>query len=124
MPLVGDAKRAYQLEWITKRRLNWLAENGPCKFCGSVVELEVHHNDPTQKLMNPSLLWSLAPTNPKRILELAKCIVLCEKCHLKETKKQKQKDIIHGSATMYRYGCRCKLCRQAASLDRRNYYKK
>ena len=31
--------------------------------------------------MNPALLWSLAPDNPRRVEELAKCQVLCHSCH-------------------------------------------
>jgi hypothetical protein len=66
---------------MNARRDAWLAENGPCARCGSAEELQVDHVDPESKQMNPALLWSLSPKNPKRISELAKCQVLCRPCH-------------------------------------------
>lgn len=77
--------REYQTRWIKNRRLAWLRENGPCQACGSWDNLEVDHKDPSAKLLPPSRLWSLSSNNPTRIAELAKCQVLCHKCHLEKT---------------------------------------
>jgi 5-methylcytosine-specific restriction endonuclease McrA len=77
MPRRDGYLREYQLRWIHARRAAWLAENGPCVRCGSTDQLEVDHRDRREKVMQTRALWSLAPTNPARIAELAKCQVLC-----------------------------------------------
>jgi 5-methylcytosine-specific restriction endonuclease McrA len=84
--LHGEAKAAYQLEWMKGRRQAWLLANGPCAECGSWEELEVDHIDPAEKKINPALLWSLSPVNPKRIAELAKCQGLCRTHHRVKTR--------------------------------------
>lgn len=81
---------AYQLAWIKQRRLDWIRENGPCARCGTWENLEVDHRDARDKLYNVTVLWSLALNNPKRIVELAKCQVLCESCHQWKTKARKE----------------------------------
>lgn len=115
-----DDKRAYQAEWVARRRLAWLVENGPCFRCGSNKELEVHHLDPSTKEANPTHLWSLSPNNIKRVAELAKCVVACYTCH-KELTRFLFEVVEHGNTTMYRKGCRCVKCRRAATIDRRRY---
>jgi hypothetical protein len=80
--------RAYQREWIRNRRDYWIAANGPCAQCNSDKDLEVDHVDSSQKEITPALLWSLAPDNPKRIAELAKCQVLCKECHAAKTRRE------------------------------------
>lgn len=72
-------QRAYQLEWITRRRTAWIAANGPCALCGSDSDLEVDHVDPLSKTVNPARLWSMAPA--RAAVELANCRVLCRDCH-------------------------------------------
>ncbi len=81
MVLKGEAKRAYQLEWVKRRRQTWIDENGPCAICHSKNDLEVDHIDASTKLYDASILWGMAINNPKRIAELAKCQVLCSLCH-------------------------------------------
>ena len=76
-------QKKYQREWVQKRRIKWFKENGPCLFCGSEEHLELHHVDPKTKISHKIFSWS----KTKRLLELAKCIILCKKCHKKETKK-------------------------------------
>jgi hypothetical protein len=77
--------RRYQNRWMQRRREEWIRSHGPCVRCGSWENLEVDHKDHTQKLINISNLWSLAPDNPKRVAELAKCQVLCHVCHVTKT---------------------------------------
>lgn len=93
---VSEARRAYlrvyQLKWIHARRLEWLNEHGPCQVCGSWDELEVDHRDAATKKYNVASLWSLAPNNPKRIAELAKCWVLCHDCHVRKKNQNKDKE--------------------------------
>ncbi len=60
---------------------------GKCVLCDSTENLEIHHLDPLTKKYNIS----------KKVLsikyddlddELNKCVLLCHKCHIKESKKQ------------------------------------
>lgn len=99
-------QRAYQREWVRKRRAAWLHENGPCA-CGSWESLEVDHVDPAGKVTHAVWSWSAE----RRGVELAKCQVLCARCHLRKTLAARAKTD-HGRGQMYiRYKCRCDKCR-------------
>ena len=106
-------QRIYQLIWIKARRQEWIDENGPCNRCGSSDDLEVDHIDKSKKLMPVSSVWSMAKTNPKRIIELAKCQVLCGSCHLRKNNDENYNRVInHGTGTAYAYHhCRCDKCK-------------
>lgn len=94
----------------SRGRQEWVDANGPCVKCGSSVDLEVDHIDRSQKAYNPRALWSLAENNQKRIDELAKCQVLCEKCH-KEKTREESKTNKHGTYAMRNtWNCRCDKC--------------
>lgn len=62
-------------------RKKWFTENGPCKKCGSEESLELDHINPEEKVAHT--VWSWTPM--RRELELAKCQVLCRKCHREKT---------------------------------------
>ncbi len=95
---------------VARRRAEWVASNGPCKFCSSNEDLEVDHIDPELKLTHR--LWSLC--EEKRNLELAKCQVLCKACHLEKTKAFLTKEFFHGTVQMYNNrDCRCQPCKDA-----------
>lgn len=72
-----EKQRNWQLIWIKKRRIQWLTQNGPCKQCGSWKQLEVDHIKPETKINHRIWSWAKA----RRLKELAKCQVLCKKCH-------------------------------------------
>ena len=100
------AQREFQRNWLHKRRSTWLVTNGPCVKCGSTRDLEVDHVDPSQKLDHKVWSWS----ESRRDTELAKCQVLCRKCHLKKTVSVYTPK--HGTRNMYlKHGCRCVRCR-------------
>ena len=120
-----DAQRVYQRIWRAKRRQEWLKLNGPCVQCGSWLDLELDHKDPAVKELQPSWLWSLAPTNPRRIAELAKCQVLCLPCHKRKTAIDNGYGTApHGTLTRYRLKCRCVLCRTATSKHKQAWRKR
>lgn len=99
-----EYQRKYQRKWIANRRRAWLAANGPCVKCGGTTKLQVDHIDPNKKDSHRIWSWSL----PRREAELAKCQVLCAKCHDLKTRGVRQ----HGTQAMYRrLGCRCEKCR-------------
>ncbi len=80
MPLTGEEKRAYNREWMRKRREEWFRANGPCA-CGSWDRLEIDHIDRSTKTTHRVWSWS----EKRRNEELAKCVVRCRKCHREKT---------------------------------------
>lgn len=109
MTLKGQSKRDWQNNWLKNRRLVWLEEHGPCAICKSSEQLEVDHIDPNQKISHRVWSWR----EDRRNAELAKCQVLCHKCHDKKTYDEARKSRKHGTTTSYRLGCRCKNCKIA-----------
>ena len=86
-----ETKRAYQRKWLADRRNAWFSINGPCKRCGSRENLQLDHIDRTQKVNHAVWSWR----KERRLLELAKCQVLCEICHRKKSAKESS-DILSG----------------------------
>lgn len=82
MPMATkEAQREYQREWRAARRAEWF-EGKCCVICGSTSKLEIDHKDPKTKIHHQ--VWSWA--KERRDMELAKCQVLCYKCHKNKTK--------------------------------------
>lgn len=80
MPHTPESRaRAY--EKMKMHRARWFDENGPCKKCGSSKNMEVDHIYADDKVSH--CVWSWTPA--RRALELAKCQVLCRKCHRQKT---------------------------------------
>lgn len=103
-----ERKRAYQRERVAKVRADWIASNGPCA-CGSTQGLEVDHIDPALKVDHR--VWSWSPA--RRAKELAKCQVLCGRCHIEKTSAARTKPQ-HGTNSAYvNLRCRCTACRIA-----------
>lgn len=75
MAYTGNAKNTYQRDWLMRRRLAYLKDK-VC-VCGSSINLEIHHIDPTKKWTHN--VWSYSAD--RREAELAKCVVLCHACH-------------------------------------------
>lgn len=116
MPMkTKEEQRAYQRQWIAKRRLDWIEENGPCVSCGSSSRLEVDHIDPSTKSMPVRDIWSRR--EEVRNAELSKCQVLCYECHKKKTAKDLSDHFTIarecGTRQKYAQGCRCEPCTEA-----------
>jgi hypothetical protein len=111
-------QRDFQKEWIAARRVGWLAENGPCALCGSRRNLEVDHVDPEKKVSHRVWSWS----KERRDAELAKCQVLCGRCHKKKSVEYQRRHTTHG-LTMYTgvSRCRCRACCAANTEYRRQW---
>lgn len=110
--------RSYQRRWMAIRRQQWIEANGPCRSCGSGVDLEVDHVDPLSKSCNPAMIWSRRAE--VRDVELAKCQVLCSSCHSKKTYLEGQ--AFHGTNARYdKYKCRCEPCRKVHSEKMKRY---
>jgi len=104
-----DQQRKYQPEWRARRQKEWLVANGPCVRCASWENLQIDHKDPKKKVSHR--IWSWA--KERREKELAKCQVLCKKCHIEKSSEEKRRPIRHGTHSAYASGCRCLSCNKA-----------
>ena len=105
-----DQRREYARLWVKKRRDDYYREKCCARVqCSSMIDLELHHTDPTIKVSHKIFSWSKA----RRDAELQKCIVLCHDCHLQETIKQLTKEAEHGTTNRYYKGCKCQSCKTA-----------
>lgn len=123
MAYTGDKKREYQRNWMRKRReaaVEYLG--GLCVKCGSSEELEFDHEDPSKKEFNVNSLLSRRWEVQK--LELDKCQLLCNTCHLDKTVSARNTPQ-HGTESRYtakgELRCRCVECREAARLAKASW---
>jgi len=109
-------QRAYQRAWKAARRAAWLAGK-VCAHCGATENLEIDHIDPAAKVSHK--IWSWAPE--RREAELAKCQVLCKRCHRLKTSAARPL-VMHGTNTCYtNRRCRCDLCKRAHAQANAKY---
>jgi 5-methylcytosine-specific restriction endonuclease McrA len=88
--------REYQRKWIAARRAEWFLDKY-CVKCGSIDDLEIDHIDSSTKISNSIWSWSAV----RRDAELAKCQVLCHKCHWEKTLEFDRHKTSHGTGHMY-----------------------
>ena len=101
MPYKDKAEQnRYCLERIQRFRRKWLADNGPCRICGSWIDLEVDHVDPQTKVSHR--VWSWAAE--RRNAELAKCQPLCHVCHKHKSDESLKKVAPPGMKWCHRCG--------------------
>lgn len=74
---------------MQRRRAAWLAENGPCRVCGTWENLHVDHVDPASKKNHR--VWSWA--SERMAAELAKCQVLCATHHREKTNTEQRGEL-------------------------------
>lgn len=106
-----EQQRDYQATWMWRRRLTWIVENGPCKYCGSGQDLRVVYKDPQDRKVPVTSIWSRRDEARVELLKL--CIVLCTPCALSKRKEERQPQ--HGEVGRYDQGCRCPPCKAAKS---------
>ena len=93
-----ERERVLNREWLLRRRLAWIAEQGgKCNYCGSTEKLEVDHVDPMKKSprltakgngMQANTVWSWSKERASE--ELALCQVLCHNCHKNKSRRERQ----------------------------------
>jgi len=71
-----DDRREYARKWMAARRAAFFTGK-TCADCGSKTDLRLHHIDPGQKIHHTIWSWS----RDRREREIAKCIILCQRCH-------------------------------------------
>lgn len=112
-----ERKNARAGELYSQRRMEFFMGKC-CEECGSTENLELHHRDPSTKIT--STIFSRGAT--LREEELAKCAVLCVKCHKRHTLTlQRGPRTEHGTHTRYRSGCRCQQCKTAHTESNKEY---
>lgn len=113
-------QRDYQRRAVARTRAEFFAGK-KCASCRTTDSLEVHHLDPTQKEAHS--IWSWSPS--RRLLELAKCVVLCAPCHRSLhaafRRAKALRDNPHGTRNRYELGCGCSECRNAKWADNREW---
>jgi len=82
-------------EYVAKRRPTFMSRyralrqawfelmGGKCCKCGSTDRLECDHVERSSKSMQSNMIWHVSAV--RRAAELAKCQVLCRRCHREKT---------------------------------------
>lgn len=103
-----DKQRAYQRDWIRRRRADWLDANGPCAKCGSTEDLIVASLKPSKPI--PHRVWTYSAQRRDDVL--SGCVVLCRSCF----RANRWPAPPHGTLARYDsrvHACRCDECRAA-----------
>jgi 5-methylcytosine-specific restriction endonuclease McrA len=109
MPYTGRQHADYQLARLRRNREAFFAGKC-CAKCGSTRNLELDHKDPAVKVTH--LVWAWG--EKRRKAELAKCQILCSRCHKRKTAGERRARAQEHGASAYRSGrCRCGICRKA-----------
>ena len=121
------AYNAYQREYQRKRYERRMAEardalGGTCSSCGSLLDLQLDHVDPTTKVMTVADMTRLG--DQRFWEEVAKCQLLCHPCHVAKSRvelsamaKARQPQV-HGISSYNKRGCRCDVCVEAKRSSR------
>ena len=97
---------------------------GKCAKCGTSRGLEVDHIDPSTKLFQIGSSRGANCSEELFLAELAKCQLLCGKCHDKKSIADNGKlpaKGTHGTLSSYRY-CKCHKCKAAKSDWNKAYH--
>lgn len=108
---------AYRKRRYAERKVEIVALlGGACARCGGRDNLEIDHIDPKQKKFEVmAKCWCTSWDKLK--VEIAKCQLLCERCHLEKTSVAKG---THGTLSAWRY-CKCDICRATYNAYMKKY---
>jgi 5-methylcytosine-specific restriction endonuclease McrA len=112
-----EKQREFQRLRQRKTRADYL-RGKTCAKCPTSTGLQIDHIKREDKVTHAIWSWSKA----RRDEELKKCQILCTPCHKKKTKSEIG-TTEHGdfTATVYRNGCRCQLCRYSHAMKMHRY---
>lgn len=110
MPSSPEKHREITKERNRRNRENYFL-NKFCARCGSFSNLELDHINPEEKETHRIWSWS----EERRLVELAKCQVLCNSCHKNKTSLQKKDPKFTGCTDRKTYTalCKCEKCRKS-----------
>jgi hypothetical protein len=114
----NEYAREYQRNRYEERRVEALALlGGVCVDCGTDIDLEFDHADPSTKFVEVTTM--LSKYSKKRLLEeLSKCVLRCKTCHVVKTFSNGDKPSVeHGGGVSGRRNCKCRPCK-----DKKNEY--
>jgi hypothetical protein len=105
------ARREYHRRWMSDRRAEWLAANGPCVDCGATEDLQLSSADGTAKPTNA--VWSASDERRQELLKgyVVRCFPCFTKKRIAGIRQQFTKPLVHGTLAGYeKKGCRCANC--------------
>jgi len=119
-PKGKDRKRECIKRIYAERRQEFF-KGKQCAVCGSLVDLQLDHIDPTTKVKETDHnIWMWG--KQRREIELVKCQVLCATHHQSKTAAERRKPVVHGTCYGYeRDRCRCQACVAAKSRYNKEY---
>jgi 5-methylcytosine-specific restriction endonuclease McrA len=122
-----EAERAYQREYqlarYHRRRAAAIESlGGKCVECGTTDDLQVDHVDPETKEVENFKAWGRAEA--AFWAEIKKCQLLCRRCHIAKTAKERRKEV-HGTWGMVRNRkCTCRECKDFVNAYQREWKRK
>jgi hypothetical protein len=107
-----------QLEHYYRKKTELIALlGGVCVVCGTTVDLQFHHKDPSQKKFTIASRYGLKMDKLQD--ELGKCELRCSLHH------KEMHAATHGTLGYYRHQrCRCDICVTAYNAYMKNYMRK
>lgn len=116
-----DLNEKRRIKYQNRKQLALQKLGGKCIKCGVTEKLEFDHKNPGTKVIE---VGGFRDYSDKKFWEeVAKCQLLCEKCHEDKTIQdlgyQRAKGN-HGTVSSYRY-CKCDLCKAAKSKYSHEY---
>lgn len=116
-------QRRHHYEKVRGILFGYMADKGYtcCSMCSSQTDLQFDHIDPKLKSFEVLSKWRAKPLS-ELLLELDKCQLLCQRCHLAKTRKDyasgsiasNKGQITHGSMFGWQKAkCSCLLCTTA-----------
>lgn len=101
-------QREYQRDRRNAARAAFFA-GAFCSLCGSINKLELDHIDRRTKTGHNIWSWTIK----RRLAEIDKCQILCQKCHIKKTLRERGFIAgVYKHGNRWTKGCRCNLCRE------------
>lgn len=78
-----DRQRQFQREFMARRRQEFFHDKA-CADCGSKSKLQLDHDERDKKVSHRIWSWR----KERREIELSKCTVRCQTCHIKRHVKE------------------------------------